>query len=93
MATNNVYQSFVEVTDEVRTGGGGTYSVADIDARTGNDGLGFFGGWALVIVTQDSAEPLRNLTVFDGFAHVNGNTPSDTAVSRVSIPVSGFPPL
>ena len=60
---NDVYQNFVVVTEDVRAGGGGTYSVADIDARTGNDSLGFFGGWALVIVAQDSNEPLRNLTV------------------------------
>ena len=60
-----------------------------MDAQTGNDGLGFFAGWALVIVIKDPNEPLRNLTVFDGFAHVNGNDPS-SANSRVDIPVSGF---
>ena len=41
----------------VQAGGSGTYSAADIDAATGNDGLGFFGGWALVIVTQDPGQP------------------------------------
>ncbi|HEY5869637.1 MAG TPA: hypothetical protein VI542_29415, partial [Candidatus Tectomicrobia bacterium] len=63
---NDVYQNFVEVTNEVHAGGSGTYSVADVDAEDGNDGLGFFAGWALVIVIRDPTEPLRNLTVFNG---------------------------
>ena len=49
---NDVYQNFVEVTNEVHAGGSGTYSVADVDAEDGNDGLGFFAGWALVIVIR-----------------------------------------
>ena len=87
---NDVYQNFIEVTAEVRAGGSGLYSVAEVDARTGKDGVGFYAGWALVIVVQDPNEPPRNLTVFDGLAHVDGNNPSDTDESIVTIPVSGF---
>ena len=71
---NNVYQNFVEVTNEVHAGGSGTYSVADVDAQEGNDGLGFFAGWALFIVIKEPSEPLRNLKVFSGFAHVMAMT-------------------
>ena len=87
---DNVYQNFVEVTNEVHAGGSGTYSVADVDAQEGNDGLGFFAGWALVIVIRDPREPLRNLTVFNGFAHVNGNDQSKPDLTTVTIPVTGF---
>ena len=87
---NDVYQNFVDVTTEVHAGGSGTYSVADVEAQEGNDGLGYFAGWALVIVIQDPREPLRNLTVFNGFAHVNGNDQNIPALTTVTVPVTGL---
>ena len=87
---NDVYQNFVDVTTEVHAGGSGTYSVADVEAQDGNDGLGFFAGWALVIVIRDPMQPLRNMTVFNGFAHVNGNDQSKPNLTTVTVPVTGF---
>ncbi|MFN8525950.1 MAG: hypothetical protein U0821_22850 [Chloroflexota bacterium] len=77
----NDYQGFADVTSTVRAAGAGTYTVANIQTGTG---VNQQGGWALVIAYGDPSQPTRNLTVFDGFAFVDNNTP------RVSIPVSGF---
>ena len=76
------YQGAVDVTALVQAAGGGVYTVANIQAGLGTDS---YGGWALVVAYSDPAQPLRNLTIFDGYAVVDTNTPTD-----ISIPVSGF---
>ena len=75
------YQGFADVTAAVAAAGNGTYTVADVQAATGNDR---YGGWSLVVAYHDAAQPPRNLTVFDGFQTVNAGNPT------VTIPVSGF---
>lgn len=75
------YQGFADVTSLVQTGGGGTYTVANVQVGTGVDRQA---GWSLVVVYRDTSQPARNLTVFDGFAVVNTTTPN------VSFTVSGF---
>ena len=75
------YQGFADVTSAVSSAGNGTYTVADVQAGTGNDR---YGGWSLVVAYHDAAQPPRNLTVFDGFQTVNAGNPT------VTIPVSGF---
>jgi uncharacterized repeat protein (TIGR01451 family) len=88
-AAPNAYQGFVEVTAQVQTGGNGTYWGAGITADNGNDGTGFYAGWSLVVVYQNNSLPLRNLTVFDGFASVsNGNNVTTTA-SGLLTPTTG----
>ncbi|HEY1403783.1 MAG TPA: hypothetical protein VGB05_06635, partial [Pyrinomonadaceae bacterium] len=79
-ATSNAYQGFVDVTAQVQSARSGTYWAADIEAETGQDTTGFYAGWSLIVVYQDVNQPLRNLTVFDGFASVsNGNNVTTTA--------------
>ena len=74
------YQAFADVTSLVQAGGGGSYTIANVQAGTGADR---HAGWSLVVAYQDVTQPARNLTVFDGFAQVaNGAT--------TTIPVSGF---
>jgi uncharacterized repeat protein (TIGR01451 family) len=75
------YQGFADVTSTVQSAGNGTYTVADVQAGTGQDR---YGGWALVVAYKDSSQPPRNLTVFDGFQTVTSANPD------VAIPVSGF---
>ena len=60
--------------------GEGTWTGANVASATGSD---MFAGWSLVIAYRNPADPLRDLTVFQGFALV---TNSDT----VQIPISGF---
>ena len=88
-AAPNAYQGFVDVTSQIQSAGSGTYWVADITASNGQDGTGFYAGWSLVVVYRDVNQPLRNLTVFDGFASVsNGNNVTTTA-SGLLTPTSG----
>jgi uncharacterized repeat protein (TIGR01451 family) len=89
-AAPNAYQGFVEVTTQVQTAGNGTYWAASITADTGADATtGYYAGWSLVVVYQNNSLPLRNLTVFDGFASVsNGNNVTTTA-SGMLTPTTG----
>jgi mucin-19 len=75
------YAAFANVTNLVIAGGAGDYFGANIVSTTGSTNK--YGGWALFVVYQNNTLPLRNLSVFDGYIHVN---PSNT----VTIPVSGF---
>ncbi|HEV2765059.1 MAG TPA: isopeptide-forming domain-containing fimbrial protein, partial [Pyrinomonadaceae bacterium] len=75
------YHAFADVTTRVRSGGSGTYTVANVQSGTGEDRQA---GWALVVVYRNAALPSRNLTVFDGYATVNTTNP------LVTINVSGF---
>ena len=59
------YQSYADVTDLVRAGGSGSYSVANVTSRSGATNT--FGGWSLVVVYGNNSLSLRNLTVFDGY--------------------------
>ena len=78
------YQASLDVTSTVRDGGNGTYFFADMVAATGSDR---YAGWSLAVVYANPSLPLRDLTVFDGFADISTAT---TANSSVSTTVSGF---
>ncbi len=80
------YQEFAEVTARVRAAGPGTYWGADVVAGTGEDR---YAGWSLVVVARAPGLPLRNLTVFDGFADVGRGDPQAIALSGFRTPVSG----
>ncbi len=80
----DIYAAFADVTAQVNAlaDPNGDYTVADIQALTGANR---HGGWSLVVAYDDPAQPLRNLTVFDGFAVVNS-----TAPTSITTTVSGF---
>jgi uncharacterized repeat protein (TIGR01451 family) len=80
IANNSGYTAFADVTARVVAAGSGDYTVADVQTGTGGNEAA---GWSLVVAYADSAEPLRNLSVFDGLRVVSGT-------SSVSIPLSGF---
>ncbi|NBW86110.1 MAG: DUF11 domain-containing protein, partial [Planctomycetia bacterium] len=77
----STYQSFKDVTAIVQTEGAGVYTMANVQAI--KDSADYCAGWALVVVYHSAADPLRNLTVFDGFGSVIN---SDT----ITFPISGF---
>ncbi|RIH88748.1 hypothetical protein Mlute_00536 [Meiothermus luteus] len=88
-ATSRPYAAFRDVTSLVQAAGSGDYWVANITALTGNDDLGFYAGWSLVVVYQHPTEPLRRLTVAQGLAVVsNGNNVTQT-VSGLLTPAVG----
>ena len=75
------YGVFVDVTGQVRRGGSGIYTVANVQSATGEDR---YAGWALVVAYESAGDPPRNLTVFDGLQSVTQGKPA------LTIPVSGF---
>ena len=75
------YGVFVDVTRQVRRGGSGAYTVANVQSATGEDR---YAGWALVVAFEAAGDPPRNLTVFDGLQSVTQGK------SALTIPVSGF---
>ena len=80
ISSGSGYGAFADVTEMVSAAGAGTYTVANVQTGTGGNS---FAGWSLVVAYSDPAEPLRNLSVFDGLKVVAGT-------SSVDIPLSGF---
>jgi uncharacterized repeat protein (TIGR01451 family) len=80
------YQGFADVTSLVKAGGGGTYTVANIQAGTGADR---HAGWSLVVAYQDPSQPARNLTIFDGFGQVALGANVPVTVSGFKTPLTG----
>ncbi len=89
-ATGIVYGASADVTSLVAAAGGGTYAAANLQAAEGLDGLGAFGGWSLVVAYRDTALPLRNISVFDGFLEQQNGAPDTTInLSGFKTPVTG----
>ncbi|MCX7601430.1 MAG: hypothetical protein N2Z75_05750 [Meiothermus sp.] len=88
-ATSRPYAAFANVTSLVQTAGAGDYWVGNITALTGNDSLGFYAGWSLVVVYQHSSEPLRRLTVSHGLAVVSSGNNVTQTVSGLLTPAVG----
>ncbi len=76
------YQGFADVTSAVASAGNGAYTVANVQAGTGNDR---YAAWAIVVVYENAAEMTRNITVFDGFQVVQS-----PGSPTIMIPVTGF---
>ncbi|MCA0383362.1 MAG: T9SS type A sorting domain-containing protein [Bacteroidetes bacterium] len=82
----NMYAAYAEVTDYVRANGLGAYTVADMALIEGDGGgTGYFGGWGLVVVYENTKMKWRDVTVFDGYAYVAGST-----TAAFDLPISGF---
>ncbi|WP_434036540.1 HYR-like domain-containing protein [Formosa sp. 4Alg 33] len=71
----NMYIAYADVTSYVQQNGAGEYAVADIALVEGqenptvtNIGVGYFGGWSMVIVYENSTMKMRNIGVFDGYS-------------------------
>jgi len=83
---SELYAASVDVTAEVAAAGSGVYTVADVEGWTGAAGAA---GWSLVVVYEASGEPLRNVSVFDGYAKVDAGLPVDIPVSGFLTPLTG----
>ncbi len=83
----DAYQGFADVTALVRAAGAGVYTVANVQAGTGEDR---YGGWTLVVAYRDRLAPARNLTIFDGLVTINsGDPPREVVVDGFRTPSSG----
>ena len=84
----NRYRAFSDVTATVAAAGSGTYTVANVQAGTGNDR---FAGWALFIAYRDNTQVVRGLHVYDGLGTVDGTHTFQTTVAPFHTPVNPAP--
>ncbi|KQQ92939.1 hypothetical protein ASF62_14210 [Leifsonia sp. Leaf325] len=85
-SADRAYQEFADVTALVRAAGPGDYWGANVRGGTGEDR---YAGWSLAVVFRSPELPLRNLTVFDGFADVGQGEPQTVTVSGFLAPLTG----
>ncbi|MDR2895497.1 MAG: DUF11 domain-containing protein, partial [Propionibacteriaceae bacterium] len=85
-ASSGAYQGFADVTAAVAKAGRGQYWAGDIVTGTGKDR---YAGWSLLVAYSAPSLPLRNLTVFDGFAMVAGGQPQKITLSGFTAPLDG----
>lgn len=82
--------SYAEVTDYVRAHGAGNYFGADICIKEGHDfQVGYTGGWGLVVVYQNEDMKWRDITIFDGYAIMNGGNPMNVNINGFRAVQSG----
>ncbi|MFD2551058.1 hypothetical protein ACFSQP_04440, partial [Bizionia sediminis] len=83
---DGMFAGYVEVTNLVQNAGTGDYYVADIALSEGDGGsTGYYGGWGMVVIYENSKMKWRDITVFDGYAYVQGN-----ATVQHTFDVTGF---
>jgi clumping factor A len=84
------YEQSADVTALVKAGGIGAYRVSHVDSRSvvDADNSIAFGAWSMVIIYRRAADPVRNLSVFDGL-DVIGPTNVNTQLSGFLVPPSG----
>jgi uncharacterized repeat protein (TIGR01451 family) len=81
-----MYSAYAEVTDYVRQYGLGEYFVANVALREGSGGgTGYYGGWGMIVIYENSKMSWRDVTIFDGHAYVAGQI-----TANYTIPISGF---
>ncbi len=86
-AVAGAYTGFVDVTAQVAAAGSGEYTVADVQAGTGEDR---YAGWSLIVVYVDPASPPRSIRVFAGLASiVASEAPLLIPVSGLETPAAG----
>ena len=88
-----IFVGFQEVTDYVKNHGPGAYTVADIALVEGSNGSdaqnpGYSGGWTMVVIYENPAMKSRAVTLFDGYAYINGLL--NGVGEYGNIPISGF---
>ena len=86
-AIEAAYTGFVDVTSIVAAAGSGVYSVANVQAGTGEDR---YGGWALVVAYANPAAEPHSIRVFEGLASIKaGEPPLQIGVSGLETPTAG----
>ena len=85
---NRYYQRWADVTDVVRAGGAGAYTVAGVVGAMRAQELSAC-GWGLFVVHTDVALPIRNITLWNigQTIRFTGNTATNLTTT---IPVTGF---
>ena len=88
-AQNGIFVGYQEITDYVKAHGPGAYTLADLALKEGTNSLpGFSGGWVMVVIYENPVMKSRAVTLFDGYAYVNGQLANGGEYG--TIPISGF---
>ncbi|MFQ3173465.1 MAG: hypothetical protein ACI8W0_000555, partial [Flavobacterium sp.] len=88
-AYSGIFVGYQEITDYVKTYGPGAYTVADIALKEGTDpNPGLSGGWVMIVIYENPVMKSRAVTLFDGYAYVNGQRSGGGEYG--TIPISGF---
>jgi MYXO-CTERM domain-containing protein len=86
----NYYMRSADVTGFVKAAGGATYSVSGVPAtQTTTIKSLNAAGWTLTVVVRDSAEPVRNLSVFVGGSFVDEDSQQDYTINGFCTPPAG----
>ena len=85
-STASRYRAFRDVTALLPADAGGVYTVANVQAGTGNDR---FAGWALVVAYRDTTQAIRRLNVYDGLGTVDGTHAFSTTIAPFHTPSTG----
>lgn len=91
-SNNNSYHCAADVTTLVQTEGEGLYRVSGVEMQNlpNFNSSTTFGGWWMVVLFSDQAEPLRNLAVFDGLDPVSNGNPQNAMLSGFLVPNGGI---
>ncbi|MFE9921049.1 DUF3344 domain-containing protein [Streptomyces sp. NPDC005774] len=81
----DAFQASADVTGLVRDSGPGLYTVADVNVAAGRSAAGAWGGWTLVVAYENPAEPLRHLSLWDGFAPLKSRTGPEVRLSGLDL--------
>ncbi|MEU6334103.1 DUF3344 domain-containing protein [Streptomyces cellulosae] len=84
----DAFQASADVTRLVRDSGSGLYTVGQINVAGGRSAAGAWGGWTLVVAYENAAEPLRHLSVWDGFARLSGDSGATFTLRDVPFPAA-----
>jgi uncharacterized repeat protein (TIGR01451 family) len=76
------YQCYKNITNDIRSGGEGDYWVGNVIAQTGSATTS--SNWAIVVIYGDETLPLRNLTIYKGYANIS------TGAGAQTVNISGF---
>ncbi|WP_251056683.1 DUF3344 domain-containing protein [Streptomyces sp. ISL-94] len=71
-AGSDAYQASADVTPLVRKGGAGMWTVAQLNIAMGHSEVGAWGGWTLVVAYEHPQEPVRRISLWDGFERLAG---------------------
>jgi len=89
---NVYYQNTADVTSTVRQYGAGAYRVSGFDSQPLVDQSidDAFAAWTLVVVYDRPADPVRNVTLFDGLTFVELGGSATVTLSGFLVPTMGF---
>ncbi|MEM8610761.1 MAG: GEVED domain-containing protein, partial [Cyanobacteria bacterium P01_H01_bin.105] len=86
----HTYGAFADITTLVQGAGNGTYTVANVQSNTGAGFTYPNAGWSIVVVYEDPAQPVRNISIFDGHDVVRNSFKTFNLTGVRTPPTSGF---